>query len=733
MDGQPPSPSREAHIPGSSTEYARSLVCRGCWRLIFNTQSYEDICTNVNDYDNGDDAEHLRLNYITTEALIKQGERDNCSWCALLRLMIVARHHLHETSVQSSNWGTFRVYLNMRIRSKNYKYEAIGPTHLYVRLDIDHDTWGDSGCTADQWRNEHPEGNKLLSTNYFHGDFYTFTLGSDRAARHISARPMQYDTSPGATREEIRSWLRNCGLHACCLPQQEASLPKRLVYVGSPNNHIKLVESLSCGSVGKYAALSYCWGGSVAYFLTSTNIEQFKVALDTQALPRTIQDAILVARSIPVDYVWVDSLCILQDSIEDKDIEIAKMQSIYRHAHVTIVAANADNASQGFLRTLPDPTALNCGDHVSTCDIPAHVSSTVPFRIAQDDFGSIFLQCHYCLMISISARVQPINQRAWTLQEQVLSQRLLIYTKNTLQWRCKAGIWNAGNFLGLVVDTYWDTMLRLEVSESKLDLHTWLDAIRMFSYRKLSLPEDKLPAIAGLAGIFLDQFGPGYYAGLWQRDFLSQLQWYVTPLFMATRGTVPAYRSPTWSWASTDYEVNFGGRGKGEKQLSQCLHVETELLSKEQPLGGVSGGHARILGKTRQAFLVNVPLSFGMLPRSRTELNQSKIPEHWAFGVIWKTNSIDSLANATAYCQTNALDLDDVYHEGNFLRLDAADSRQPGLISCFCLSDSFGLILRKIQEGGRQEQQYRRIGAISAQSTFCAHFGDAKEEEITIV
>jgi hypothetical protein len=394
----------------SSVEHARSLVCDECWRLLFNTQSYENLCT-ISYH-----SKHRQLDYITTQALLAREASNECSWCNLLRLLI--NNICPEIAGGLPNFKSYQVSVSASILSYASDIQVIGPNYLGLQLYVNCGDWDDSGCTADEWSDEHsqevqvyghafepgPEGASgfdsqdssepgSLKTNknfpqadeelsyqdideyvpaeakegyvsdsddhslqtiddikslkseesvcYTFASFYTYSLASDPAAHYVTARPTQQDASPVATREQIRSWMRECNHHTCCPPQLDARLPKRLLYLGLPNSPIRLVETRGVGSVGKYAALSYCWGSAPTYLLTKSNIKQFKVALDTQAIPRSIQDAVLVARTVPVDHLWVDALCIIQDSAEDKSVEIAKMQSIYRDALVTIVAANS--------------------------------------------------------------------------------------------------------------------------------------------------------------------------------------------------------------------------------------------------------------------------------------------------------------------------------------------------------------------------------------------------------
>ncbi|KAF1967828.1 hypothetical protein BU23DRAFT_437355, partial [Bimuria novae-zelandiae CBS 107.79] len=98
-----------------------------------------------------------------------------------------------------------------------------------------------------------------------------------------------------------------------------------------------------------YCALSYCWADPQPARTLVGNIEQHKAGIRTLCLPQTLQDAVIFTRRLGLSYLWIDSLCILQDSVQDKHREIAGMASIYQDALVTIAATSASTCIEGFL------------------------------------------------------------------------------------------------------------------------------------------------------------------------------------------------------------------------------------------------------------------------------------------------------------------------------------------------------------------------------------------------
>ncbi|KAF2799255.1 hypothetical protein K505DRAFT_266024, partial [Melanomma pulvis-pyrius CBS 109.77] len=119
-------------------------------------------------------------------------------------------------------------------------------------------------------------------------------------------------------------------------------MPSRLIDVGDSTSKTLLLYLTNDVSVD-YVALSYCWGPQAQkQILTQYNSSEWRSkGLSIVPLPRTIQDAVTVTRGLGLRYLWVDSLCIIQDSQEDIEQEIGKMQYVYENAYVTVVAADA--------------------------------------------------------------------------------------------------------------------------------------------------------------------------------------------------------------------------------------------------------------------------------------------------------------------------------------------------------------------------------------------------------
>ena len=147
--------------------------------------------------------------------------------------------------------------------------------------------------------------------------------------------------------------------------------------------------------------------------MTTVNMNDMLHGIPTFTLPQTIQDAITITRKLGLQYLWVDALCIIQDSASDKDKEIAKMDRIYQNSQLTIFAASAEKCQDGFLATRSLRGKFS----------PSIKLACIPFACPNGASGTVSLrECD-----SYDIADEPLSKCGWALQERVLSSRLLIY------------------------------------------------------------------------------------------------------------------------------------------------------------------------------------------------------------------------------------------------------------------------------------------------------------------
>lgn len=149
----------------------------------------------------------------------------------------------------------------------------------------------------------------------------------------------------------IERQLAKCTrMHGACLQNEPSALPFRVLDIQDGPRNIKLSDANS--GYGRYAVLSYCWGQqdrTQSLMLRRSSISQMRQHIPWDSIPPAFQDAILVAYRFQVNYLWIDSLCILQDSHEDWEREAGKMADYYQNAYVTIAASFVSSPTQSFL------------------------------------------------------------------------------------------------------------------------------------------------------------------------------------------------------------------------------------------------------------------------------------------------------------------------------------------------------------------------------------------------
>ena len=208
-----------------------------------------------------------------------------------------------------------------------------------------------------------------------------------------------------------KRWILDCiDNHSECASNLNPALPTRVLDVGLSNGNQEPRLILGHGIQGPYIALSHCWGSSKPLVTNTGNIQEHLTTIPFQGLPQTFQDAVTVTRRLSYRFLWIDSLCIIQDRPEDWQNECTKMSDIYKNAVVTITGPAAKDSSCGFL-----------GDR--KCSYQASCSWNYQGRhdgvIRQVTLASGFGNGHF---LNETEEQSVINHRAWILQERLLSQ-----------------------------------------------------------------------------------------------------------------------------------------------------------------------------------------------------------------------------------------------------------------------------------------------------------------------
>ncbi|KAM3068464.1 hypothetical protein ACMFMG_009606 [Clarireedia jacksonii] len=413
---------------------------------------------------------------------------------------------------------------------------------------------------------------------------------------HIGRLDVDSDLGSVTNYEIVRHWLSECrNLHHDCLKTTLPQLPTRVIDVQL--NQTRIIHSED--TKAEYVALSHCWGGRIDSVLTAETQQQYQRELPFHSLPANFQDAITITRELGVQYLWIDSLCIQQDSKSDWEKESKKMGTVYRDALVTVYAMSSSRSTDGILRSAPVTTQT---PQPVVMNVSLDNGLEIAVRIGYYDPNEETLNG-----LGIKA---PLALRGWTLQEALLSPRHLYYGRHQIYWKCPQGyqaldgmpsgfrypeenmLERLSSFLYLdILQNPWP--LNNEVKADILHGYYWM--IREYSSRSLTYDSDKLPAISGLVQRLHGVLGGDYIAGLWSGDLVSQLCWYKESLSCKH---VEQYRAPSWSWAITNDPVII------DEPLLPCL-ITLEILEYEvvpcnerNPYGEIQSAHILVNGLT---------------------------------------------------------------------------------------------------------------------------------------
>ncbi len=215
--------------------------------------------------------------------------------------------------------------------------------------------------------------------------------------RDISQRPVETDLGSENTVQQIRNCLDECGKAHSESPASEQRLaqelffPTRVIDVGlHDGDEVKLFEP-STPTHDRYVALSYCWSTKPFRRALNDNIECHKQRLDMSTPLQTFEDAIVTTRRLGFRYVWIDAICIIQDSTDDQMKEISTMEKIYSEASLTIAIVSHWSVLDGFLK-LKSPLTIK-----------------LPYRCPDGELGSVVVQPQRTL----DMWKEPLYTRAW--------------------------------------------------------------------------------------------------------------------------------------------------------------------------------------------------------------------------------------------------------------------------------------------------------------------------------
>lgn len=329
---------------------------------------------------------------------------------------------------------------------------------------------------------------------------------------------------------------------------------------------------------------------------TSTSLKPNQEGIDITILPQTYKDAIRVARDLHIRYLWIDAICIIQDSPDDKIEELSRMRYYYENALFVIAASSAKSAQDGFLNFHQNQKCSSAGEVYSgTYPKPAEV----PFYSPDGREGSVLLCASPNRYEAIN---EPLNQRAWTFQERLLCPRVLVFpSTGGFFLQCNSeerhdDTIDFGQPFGRtrLFSSSFLSLWNMPGFDTKSVHKSWLMHIREYSERSITDANDKADAIAGIAEVYHHEFGMqlgNYLAGHWGNHILESLHWRVFPIELKLRPKT--IRPPSWSWLSVDSTIQLQPSVMFLKDVVSLVEIHSFGVKKtfpKLPYGKVQAG-----------------------------------------------------------------------------------------------------------------------------------------------
>ncbi|CZR68293.1 uncharacterized protein PAC_18192 [Phialocephala subalpina] len=502
------------------------------------------------------------------------------------------------------------------------RFHTVDPWSLYIReryaikgqiseLAISQESTGAYSGLKDP-----PSGNLRV---YSHSDKFT--------ARLVSGRPVSSQDISLKTLQLAKSWVDFCfDNHSECQWSSgsgDPCLPTRAIDVATlDNDSVRLISSQ--GMCGKWAALSHRWGVKPFFTLREDTIQSLKTGIPVASLPTTFQDAIKLTRFLGLKYLWIDSLCILQDSVADWAAEAATMPRVYQNAYVTIAAAATEDSHGGiFVEKAWANVTMPCALPVKSRNDRGTVTIDLPL-----DYGLEHEEINY------------LNKRAWCFQEARLSHRLLTFDRLQMSYTClKHGLLESRD---------------LPEGAAREEKNPFLPRLHSASGK------DDQTKNRELLSTCRHCLNGTYCRGLYERRIF---RWPIPPtstpgtaLVAIRRRNIPqsphksslssSYRAPSWSWASIESPIsNFLCRqALGRKTHAQILEITTTLQGLD-PYGQVKAGSLNIRAPLQEVMCGEAssrwPYQPNLLPLDYPSLSMPSIFEeesklgHAIFDLDW--------------------------------------------------------------------------------------------------
>ncbi|KAI4860886.1 heterokaryon incompatibility protein-domain-containing protein [Hypoxylon rubiginosum] len=553
----------------------------------------------------------------------------------------------------------------------------------------------------------------VIFIRYGIGDIVFYFWPASRTIPEIQSpirSPSKDQRHSTAERPDVwRYWFQICSTsHASCRAlehKRQPFVPDRLIQIlGDDEGNTtqwRLVEKC-CREIDpstSYVTLSHCWGSSEHLKLVKGKQSVFREASSTSDLSKTYQDAFQIATILGFHFIWIDSLCILQDDADDWKTQSSMMGSIYSDGRCNIAATWAADGTDG------------CFSPRDPCMIDA-TTIKLPFKDQLVDCDVDFHQHH-----SDEVERAPLNRRGWVVQERYLARKQLSFSKSQVYWECLESVASEQYPNGCPKATSVKDKPSVEGIKDDF-LVVWADLVNRYSRCTLTRKSDKLIALAGLASEFQKATKDEYLAGLWKKDLHKQLCW--SYVYYNHRPRISADVAPTWSWASSDGSVvmPFSDKHDADGSPVPLIQLIDTSVSKHEP--------ADLHGVTHSKLVIR-----GVAGWARAGIYDERCGHNLKFQTTDQPRGIESSAMA---CTKQLVDIrwDEIVssRDDDPVRWNELQEQQEGDLLVMWVTNtpsaignrSEGLLLRRFP-GSRSENLFVRMGTFSS-------YGDSLEELI---
>ncbi|PMD41006.1 HET-domain-containing protein [Hyaloscypha variabilis F] len=395
----------------------------------------------------------------------------------------------------------------------------------------------------------------------------------------------------------IRYWLQKCqDSHKECQHRGEILVPTRLINISN-------VAAIKIESFGlhyksdlQYVTVSHCWGNGNFLKLTVANLADLERGIPLENLSAKFQNLVALAYSLGIHYVWIDTLCIIQegDDYNDWRIESSRMASVYSNAvlNLAVVGSSENDLCFKSRQPLKDMPCILSSRNLEIKDSKEHL--------------------HYVEPVKAPRRLDlPLLRRGWVFQERYLCRRMVYLGAKRITWECLGATLDESDYFQFSTErrqktVFYDWLLPLphksefakwlkqipvlvqNISEPfnhEKFLEGWLNMVSLYTSTNLTRETDKLVAFSGIAQVVASENNLDYVAGMWVGEgliVLKQLVWSCSE--QSHRTTFLG--APSWSWPSLDGKMSLNWtsiRGPPYKWTSCAEFVKVQKTPPVHP------------------------------------------------------------------------------------------------------------------------------------------------------